>query len=163
MDYKTFFLAEFDREMPNVKKTIERIPDDKLGWTPHDKSMPLGKLALHVATLPGFAVNILSSDSIDMAGFKGREPLGSIAEILAAFDETAEKARKAIEAADEADFSKTWTMKRGDTVFLSMSKAEAMQVLFLNHLVHHRAQLGVYLRLLDIPVPGMYGPSADER
>ena len=164
MQYKTFFLSEFDREMPNVRTMLERVPDDKFDWKPHDKSMKLGDLAAHIATLPEFAITIIETESLDMGNWTKEAYPTTRDGLLVKFDEVSSRARVALETMNEAEFEKPWSLLWGSKVVFSMpTKAEVMQNFFFNHLVHHRAQLGVYLRLLDIAIPGSYGPSADEQ
>ncbi|MDR3745408.1 MAG: DinB family protein [Acidobacteriaceae bacterium] len=156
-------LQDFDIEMASTRRTLERIPEDKAAYKPHEKSMPLGQLALHVATLPGFAKTILTTPSLDLASaprpdmtFHGREAT------LATFDALAAEARTALVASSDADLSASWRFSFGDHLISDAPRSLAFRHMFFNHLIHHRAQLGVYLRLNNIPVPGVYGPSADE-
>lgn len=155
-------LPEFDQEVANTRKTLDRVPDGKFDWKPHAKSGTLGWLAGHVATLPNLALVAINSDSFDVTV---RPPMPSTktrAELLAAFDKLSADARKAIAGATDQDLMKTWSLLNGGKTIFSMPRAAVLRVFFMNHLIHHRAQLGVYLRLLDIPVPSIYGPSADE-
>ncbi|HYX67637.1 MAG TPA: DinB family protein [Terriglobales bacterium] len=159
-------LGEFDHEMANTRKTLERVPDNKWDWAPHPKSMKLGALAKHLAEMPGWTVNALTTDSIDIAP-DGKPmqtpPAKNRQEALALFDKNVAAARKALAAAnDDAQWMKPWALlMTGKTIF-SMPKVAVVRSFVLNHEIHHRAQLGVYLRLNDIPVPAIYGPSADE-
>jgi uncharacterized damage-inducible protein DinB len=156
-------LLDFDAEIDNTRRTLERVPEDKPDWKLHEKSMPMGRLATHVARLPEFATIILTTPELDMAAakfpplvFEGREKL------LSTLRETSEKARHALESTSDEDFLKHWQLRFGDKVVAEGSRALVYRTMFLNHMVHHRAQLGVCLRLNDVPVPGLYGPSADE-
>ncbi len=159
-------LGEFDHEMANTRKTLERIPDDKFDWAPHPKSMKLGALAKHLAEMPGWTVNALTSDSLDVAP-DGKPmqtpPAKNRQEVLALLDKNVAAARKALAAAnDDAHWMKPWALlMTGKTIF-SMPRVAVVRSFVLNHGIHHRAQLGVYLRLHNIPVPAIYGPSADE-
>lgn len=159
-------LPEFDHEMANTRKTLERVPDDKWDWAPHPKSMKLGALAKHLADMPGWTVNALTQDSIDVAP-EGKpmqtEPARNRQEVLALFDKNVAAGRKALAAAnDDAQWMKPWSLlMTGKTIF-SLPKVAVMRSFVLNHGIHHRAQLGVYLRLNNVPVPSIYGPSADE-
>ena len=159
-------LGEFDHEMANTRKTLERVPDNKFDWAPHPKSMKLGALAKHLAEMPGWTVNALTTDSLDIAP-DGKPmqsaPLKNREEVLALFDKNVAAARKALAAAnDDAQFMKPWALlMTGKTIF-SMPKVAVVRSFVMNHGIHHRAQLGVYLRLNDVPVPATYGPSADE-
>lgn len=154
---------DFDEEMKNTRKLLERIPIDDAhrGYTPHAKSMPLDRLATHVAELPGWLKTALETEGLDMEpGFKPRVA-ASTAELLEIFDKSVASGRAAIDAASDDSLQKDWTFKfAGQTVFTT-PRSQLIRGC-INHLVHHRAQLGVYLRLNDIPVPGMYGPSADD-
>jgi uncharacterized damage-inducible protein DinB len=158
-------LPEFDNEMKNTRKTLERVPDDKFAWKPHDKSFPMGALAGHLANLPSWGSLTLSSDSVDVApdGKPVKTPeLNSTKEVLEKFDENAAATRAAIAAASDDDLFKPWTLKSNDNALMTMPKIAVLRNFVMNHMIHHRAQLGVYLRLNDIPVPSIYGPSADE-
>ncbi len=163
MTISEMMLPEFDQEMANTRKLLERVPEDKLGWKPHEKSMPLGRLAAHVAELPSWAVNTIQQDSLslDPATFKPAETT-SRKELLETFDKHVTEARKAIAGASDEHLQKIWSLQFGGKTVLSMPRAAVLRGVVMNHLVHHRAQLGVYYRLNGVPVPGMYGPSADD-
>ena len=155
-------LAEFDQEAINTRKTLERVPD-KPDFVPHAKSMPLGRLAPHVAQLPGFGLTVLTTPQLDFStgSFKPL-PFASGAELVGAFDEGAAKVRQALLKVPEDDWQANWKLLfQGQKIF-DGSRFLAYRQMFLNHLVHHRAQLGVYLRLNGVAVPSIYGPSADE-
>ena len=152
------------QELGTARRTLERVPADRADWVPHDKSMSLGRLAAHVAELPGFGVAILGTDGMDFA--KGEYvPLRfeSTEQVLAVFDELAGGMRGMIEGAGWDELGKTWTLRSGDHVLVSGPKGALLRTWAMSHIVHHRAQLGVYLRLLGVPVPSTYGPSADEQ
>jgi uncharacterized damage-inducible protein DinB len=158
-------LPEFDHEMANTRKTLERVPDEKFDWKPHDKSFPMGSLAGHLANLPSWGSLTLSSESFDLA--PGGEPVKSAVlangnDVLAKFDENVAATRAAIEGASDQDLFKPWTLLSNGKTILTMPKVAVLRSFVMNHMIHHRAQLGVYLRLNDIPVPSIYGPSADE-
>lgn len=158
-------LPEFDNEMANTRKTLERVPDDKFGWKPHAKSFPMGGLATHLANLPSWGSLTVSSDSFDMApeGKPLKTPeLTSTKSVLAKFDENVAATRAAIAGASDADLFKPWALMSNGNTILTMPKIAVLRNFVMNHVIHHRAQLGVYLRLNDIPVPAVYGPSADE-
>lgn len=158
-------LPEFDMEMANTRKTLERVPDEKFGWKPHDKSMPMGGLATHLANLPSWGSLTLSSDSFDLApgGTPVKTPeLNSTADVLRTFDANVAATRAAIESASEEAFFQKWSLLSNGKTLMTMPKVAVMRGFVLNHMIHHRAQLGVYLRLNDIAVPSIYGPSADE-
>jgi uncharacterized damage-inducible protein DinB len=159
-------LPEFDQEMANTRKTLERVPDDKLGWKPHAKSGTLGWLAAHLTNIPNWATLTIGKDELDLAP-AGQAPQPPAApknrkELLEAFDKAVTEARAAISRTSDADFMKPWTLLKTGQNLMTMPKAAVMRSFVMNHLIHHRAQLGVYLRLNDIPVPSIYGPSADE-
>jgi uncharacterized damage-inducible protein DinB len=159
-------LAEFDQEMANTRKTLERVPNEKFDWKPHQKSMPMGYLATHIATLPHWAVDTLRRDSFDIAP-EGGEPYKvpeakNTKEVLAFFDESVAAARSAIAEASDEDFAKPWSLLQTGKTLLTMPRAAVLRGFVISHGIHHRAQLGVYLRLNDIPIPAIYGPSADE-
>jgi len=157
------FLGEFDHEMAGVRKTLERIPEDKFDWAPHPKSAKLGRLAQHLAEVPGWAKETLTLDELDFAGYEAPAPPKTRAEVLALFDKNVAAGRAAIAAAnDDALFMKPWTLKNGSQVILSLPKVAVLRSFVFSHAIHHRAQMGVYLRMNDVPVPAIYGPSADE-
>ena len=158
-------LPEFDNEMKNTRKTLERVPDEKFDWKPHDKSFPMGGLATHLANLPSWGSLTLSSESFDVApeGKPVKTPeLNSTREVLQKFDENAAATRAAIVAASDEDLFKPWSLQSNGKTLMTMPKIAVLRGFVMNHMIHHRAQLGVYLRLNDIPVPSIYGPSADE-
>jgi uncharacterized damage-inducible protein DinB len=158
-------LPEFDQEMANTRKTLERVPDDKFGWKPHEKSSSMGGLATHLANLPTWASHSIDLDQLDVApnGVPVRtEPLNTQAEVLAAFDANVATARAAIAGATDEQLFGPWTLLANGKTLMTLPKVAVLRSFVMNHLIHHRAQLGVYLRLNDIPVPSIYGPSADE-
>jgi len=157
------FLPEFDHEVGTTRKLLERVPEDKWDWTPHEKSMKLGRLACHVAELTQFATSIAKSDSMDFA--KGEYIVidaAGRAQLLEAFDQAAAGARAAIAGSSDEDLMKPWSLLMNGKPLMTMSKAGVLRTAMLNHLIHHRGQLSVYLRLTNTPVPSIYGPSADE-
>lgn len=156
-------LPEFDQEMANTRKALERIPDDRLDFKPHEKSYSLLELASHVANLPSWTAMTLSTTELDLDQPFDWTPPTSREEVLAQFDTVTSEARAALEAASADELTVDWTLRSGDDVWFTIPRAAVYRLYVMNHLVHHRAQLGVYLRLLDVPVPGMYGPSADEK
>ncbi len=159
-------LPEFDEEMAATRRVLERVPDGKSAWKPHPKSMTLGRLATLVAELPGWAVNVVMRDELDIAPPGGPPPkfdvLESAARILALFDTNAAAARAALVDAPDAAFKRPWAFKVGGRTVTTNPKFTVYRRSVLNHLVHHRAQLTVYLRLNGVPVPALYGPTADE-
>lgn len=156
-------LAEFEREAALTRKTLERIPDDKFEWNPHTKSFSLGSLASHTAEIPTWIVSAIKQDELDFSK-TAYEPKKEKTkdEILKNFDENVKNAVDALKSADDENLNGMWKLRNGETVFFEMPRAQVIRGMVLNHTIHHRAQLGVYLRLLDIPVPAIYGPSADE-
>ena len=166
MSYAQTILPEFDQEMATTRKILERVPEEKNDWKPHAKSMTLGRLAGHVAELPGWGVTTLRQTELDFAPAGGApyEPshFTTREKTLKLFDDGVKACRDAIAETSDADFMVLWTLKRGGQKLMSMPRAVVMRSMVLNHIVHHRAQLGVYLRMNDIPLPGSYGPTADE-
>lgn len=158
-------LQELEMEMANTRKTLERVPN-KFGWKPHEKSMTMGQLAIHLAEIPAWAEMTLKQNEIDVAppGAPPYEPpkLGSPKEVLDLFDKNLASARAALKETKDEDLMKPWSLKRGGQTVMTMPKAAVLRGFVLSHNVHHRAQMGVYLRLNDIAVPSIYGPSADE-
>ena len=162
MALKDGLLAEFDHEMGTTRKLLERAPDDRLGWQPHPKSMTLGGVCTHLANLPNWGASILADESYDLESAPPDvAALGSRAVILELFDESSGRTRLALDRTD-AELVAPWTLKRGGHQVFTMPKVTAFRTFVLYHLVHHRGQLSVYLRLNDIAVPSIYGPSADE-
>lgn len=164
MNLREAMLKEFDREMAGVRTVLERVPHGKVDWKPHAKSRSLGELAVHVAGLAGRAADVLTQDSrtIDPRTMPPPRSFSTAAENLKVFDDNTAKSRAALTAATDADLGKPWTFTVAGKVLFQGPRADAYRTVFMNHLIHHRAQLGVYLRLLDVPVPGLYGPTADE-
>ena len=158
-------LLDYDIEIASTRRILERVPEDKPEFKCHDKSMPLGRLAMHVATLPVFGKTILTTPSMNMADPSTKWPdntFRSREAALAALDTNASECRAALAASSDADLAASWKFSFGDKVLSDSPRSLAYRHMFFNHLLHHRAQLSVYLRLNDIPVPGLYGPSADE-
>jgi uncharacterized damage-inducible protein DinB len=166
MNYAGTILPEFDREIANTRKVLERVPEDKLDWQAHPKSHTIGWNANHLAEILGWVEEALTARSWDIAPIGG-EPyqsptLTSRQAILDLFDRNAAAARKAIAAAKDDEMTQPWSLLKAGTPLFTISRATMIRSFVLNHLIHHRAILCVYLRLNDIPVPGMYGPSGDE-
>jgi uncharacterized damage-inducible protein DinB len=160
-------LPEFDQEMANTRKTLERVPAAKFSWKPHPKSFEFGALATHIATMTEWACVAMQSDSFDYAppGAPPYQPpkFASTEELLAAFDKGVAQARSALAAADDSQMMAPWTLMAGGKTLMTMPRVAVIRSFVMNHTIHHRAQLGVYLRLNDIPVPAVYGPTADEQ
>jgi len=156
-------LMEFDREASTTRKLIERCPDAKLGWQPHAKSMTLGKLAHHLATIPAFVGMSVLTDGLDFATAPPAPPVpATTAEIVKSFEAACAAAKAAMARVDDAKAMGIWTLSQGPVTLMAMPRIAILRTLLLNHSVHHRGQLSVYLRLLDVSVPPVYGPSADE-
>ena len=159
-------LGEFDHEMISTRKTLERVPEDKFGWKPHAKSGTMIWLAAHVAQLPGWGKETFTRDSLDIAppGQPPQQPAApkSKKELLELFDKCATAGRDALARATDEDMMKPWTLLKAGNKLMTLPKVAVWRSFVMNHLIHHRAQLGVYLRLNDVPVPSVYGPSADE-
>ena len=154
-------LAEMDQEAQATRKALERVPADKIGWKPHEKSMSLGTLALHVAKIPGAMAGVLANDSFEMGSFDMPSPAAA-AEILPAFKESITSARRIIGGFDDKKVMGNWKLSKNGKDLLVLPRIAALRFLLLNHWYHHRGQLTVYLRMLNVPVPSIYGPSADE-
>jgi uncharacterized damage-inducible protein DinB len=157
---------EYEMECAGTRKALERIPDDKLGWKPHEKSMSMGQLASHLAEAPGWMGVYIEQDSFDVAPPGGSEYkptiLKSRQEILDLFDKNVAAAKAVLAKADDATMMKPWALLKGGQKMFSMPRVAVVRNFVLNHNIHHRAQLGVYLRMNNVAVPGHYGPSADE-
>jgi uncharacterized damage-inducible protein DinB len=159
-------LPEFDHEMANTRRVLERIPDDKLDWKAHPKSNSIGWVGMHLAEIPGWVQVSLNQDALDIAPVGGEPyrtpPAESRQAILDRFDQNVAAGRAAIAAASDEQFAKPWSLLMGGQTIFTMPRAAVLRSFVLNHAIHHRAHLCVYLRLNDIPVPALYGPSADE-
>lgn len=164
MNIAEILLADFDAEVANTRRTLERIPENDPQWKPHEKSMAIGRLALHTARLPDFGSRILTSDELDLDKYKFPDfVFESTAHLLSELDRTASKVKADLSASSDDHLKAHWKLIFKGRPLLDAPRMVLYRTMFLNHLVHHRAQLGVYLRLLNIPIPGLYGPSADER
>jgi uncharacterized damage-inducible protein DinB len=166
MTIAEILLEDFDSEITNTRRTIERLPEDKGDWAPHEKSMKLGKLAMHCATMPLFGYYILEDDGMDMANSTRKHAdltFTTVAAALERLNESAAKCRAAIAAASDEHLSADWKFSFGEHLISHHSRSKSFRIMCFDHLIHHTAQLGVYLRLNDIPVPALYGPSADEQ
>jgi uncharacterized damage-inducible protein DinB len=158
------FIVEFDHEMAATRRVLERAPDAAFGWAPHERSFSLGGLASHLAQLPHWGRQILDAESYDLAGATGRsEPRATVGEVLEMFDRHVGEVRRALTTGSDAELAATWTLKRGSHIVLSMPRIAALRRFLLHHVIHHRGQMTVYLRLLGVAVPPLYGPTADER
>jgi uncharacterized damage-inducible protein DinB len=157
-------LPEFDRETGITRRLLERIPDGQFGWKPHDKSMTLGRLSEHLAELPGWAKVSIEQNGIDMATQRPPDyvPPATRAAVLAMFDGNVAQARAALAGRSDAELMAPWTLKHQGKEIFTMPKALVLRGFVMNHLIHHRGQLSVYLRLQNVALPSIYGPSADE-
>jgi len=158
------FLSELKQEAVTTRKILEIVPLEKGDWKPHVKNFSLRQLAAHVAELPNYLYMTISQDELDFAksNYKPSVPASS-EELLSIFEKNLKIAEDALTNCSDEEMAKNWTMRSGDTIFFSSPKVSVIRGLCMNHLVHHRAQLGLYLRLLDVPIPGSYGPSADDK
>ena len=155
-------IQEFDQECKTTRRVLERVPSDKMGWKPHAKSMSLGQLAMHVASAPAYITGWALQDATEMTGGSTPEA-ASTADVLAAHDAGVTKTKETLSKIGDAGLGAMWTMKMPDgTTVMTMPKGALVRSIAFNHVYHHRGQLSVYLRLLDVPVPSIYGPSADE-
>ncbi|MES2392057.1 MAG: DinB family protein [Acidobacteriota bacterium] len=161
-------LQDYDTEISNTRRTLERVPADKADWVPHAKSMPMGKLAMHCATMALFGHYILEDEGMDLADPNPKRQHASLAFVsreacLAALDDASAKCRASIVNATDEHLSAPWKFTFGEHLIFNGPRSQAFRTMCFDHLIHHTAQLGVYLRLNDIPVPALYGPSADEQ
>ena len=155
-------LPEFDHEMTVTRKLLERVPEGKSDWKPHQTSMALGALAQHVATIPMWGTMTLTLSELDLGADRKQPELRSRAELLAFFDDNVRTARGHLAGKSDPELVVPWALKRSGHTIFSMPRAAVWRSFVMSHLVHHRAQLSVYLRMNDVPIPSMYGPSADE-
>jgi uncharacterized damage-inducible protein DinB len=165
MSIGQMMLPEVEQEYAGTRRVLERIPFDKAAWKPHAKSFSLGRLTMHVADMVNWMKLTIEQDTIDLAGFDPEAAYklpASPAALLATFDKYVAEGKAALAAANDARLLANWSLCDGDVTYLTLPRITAIRSFVLNHHVHHRAQLTVYLRLLDVPVPGLYGPSADE-
>ena len=158
------FLVEFDHEMAATRRLLERIPEEAFGWTPHERSVSLGGLATHVAQLPHWGTQILDRDVYDLATATGHKPAeASLAAVLGVFDANVAEVRRALLQRTDAELHAPWTLAKAGRTVLSMPRIAALHRFLLHHVIHHRGQMTVYLRLRNVPLPPLYGPTADER
>ena len=156
-------LAELTHEAATTRRLLERLPQDRFAWRPHEKSMPLGRLATHIAEIPGWVATIVNPDEFDI-GTSGNAPVtaNTGAEVLAMFDRNIAQATSTFKTQTNERLLATWRLKKNGKVVVEMPRLGVIRSLLLNHLIHHRGQLSVYLRLQNVPIPSIYGPSADE-
>jgi uncharacterized damage-inducible protein DinB len=165
MAIRDALLPEFDHEMGTTRRLLERTPEAEFGWKPHDKSFSLGQLAGHIANIPHWCDAILQNTVFDVAtvGDTRAKVPDSVASLLSQFDKSVANARAGLAATGDPEMLTPWTFKRGDHVVFTLPRVAALRSFIMNHLIHHRGQFSVYLRLKNVPVPAMYGPSADEQ
>jgi uncharacterized damage-inducible protein DinB len=158
-------LPEFDREMGLTRRLLERVPDGQFAWKPHEKSMTLGRLAEHLAELPGWAKVSILDTGIDMSASRPPDyvPPATRVAVLAMFDKNVTESRTALTGRTDAELMAPWTLKAQGKEIFTMPKAIVLRGFVMNHIIHHRGQMTVYLRLQDVPLPSIYGPSADEQ
>ena len=156
------FLEEIDQEAKTTRRVLERVPADRLGWRPHPKSMSLGELALHIAQVPGVIASWALEDASNLGGVPKQAQAESTDQVLKAHDASMIKAKEVLSKLGDAGLQRSWQATAGGATLMSMPKVALFRSVVLNHWYHHRGQMSVYLRLLDIPVPAIYGPSADE-
>jgi uncharacterized damage-inducible protein DinB len=154
-------LMELEQEAQTTKRVLDRIPDNKLAWRPHPKSFSLGQLALHIASAPGNVAAIAAQDTVEAPNFAQAEAK-SRQEVLDAFSKSIASAKDTLKNMDDARLAAPWTLTRNGKVVMSVPRIGFLRSVLMNHVYHHRGQLSVYLRMLDVPVPSIYGPSADE-
>jgi uncharacterized damage-inducible protein DinB len=163
MHAKSALLAELDQELAATRRLLERVPAASLEWRPHARSFSLGGLATHLAQLPHWGAQILDRDAYDLASATGqRRPNATLDEVLATFDQHVAELRRGLVGREEAELMTLWSLKRGKETLLSTPRISALRRFMLHHLIHHRGQLTVYLRMLDVPLLPIYGPTADE-
>lgn len=166
MTISEVLLQDFDSEISNTRRTLERVPEEKPDYKPHEKSMPMGRLAMHCATLPLFGLYLVEDEGMDLAAPKRPHPdlnFKSRQECLRQFDESAARCRAAVASVADEQWTVLWPFRFGQQLISNKSRLLSFRSMFFDHLIHHVAQLGVYLRLNKVPVPALYGPSADEQ
>lgn len=161
INFAGLLVPELQQEAATTRRLLERLPPDRLAWRPHDKSMPLGRLAAHIAHLPEMFIARLSQDALDMHT-SAAPPADDVAGILGGFDRDVAAALDTLRALPADRFAEPWRYMYGEHLIFELPRAAVARAIGINHLIHHRGQLSVYLRLLDVPVPPIYGPSADE-
>lgn len=162
MSLAQVLFAEFQEQVPIARKYLERVPEERLTWTPHEKSRTTGQLALHIATVPGSVVRLVEQNPAQAPDFSKMPQPSSLREILSALDESVKIVGQVLPKFDDAAMRETWRMVHGDQELLAMPRGQFLRDIMLNHWYQHRGQLSVYLRLLDVAVPASWGPSADE-
>jgi uncharacterized damage-inducible protein DinB len=165
MSIADHLMPEFDHEMASTRSLLERLPDDRGDWKPHPKSMSLGELAVHVAGIPSYCTFTIQETELDLNPPGGpkfpKTHFSNVAALLEQFDDNVRDARALLVSASDGDLMEMWTLKNGGAVVFSLPRVAVYRSMVMNHLIHHRGQLTVYARLNDVPLPGIYGPSAD--
>lgn len=162
MTFLEFFLQQLEEEAVTTRKMLSRVPTDKFSWKPHEKSMEMKRLAIHLAELPTWIPMTLDTDELDFAKNEYKqEPIQNTEELMAYFEKCLVKGREALKKGNEKDLDKPWTLRNGEQIYSTSPKRDVIRM-SLSQIIHHRAQLGVFLRLLNVPIPGSYGPSADD-
>ena len=160
---KQIALADLEQELATTRRVLDRVPDEHLGWRPHAKSKTLGELAAHIANLAGLLIAVTQTEELDISTARPpQESVGSREELLAVYDRNATALRAAVDGLGEVELARPWTFRFGERVVFTAPKAGALRSFGLMHTAHHRGQLTVYLRMLDVPLPAVYGPTADE-
>lgn len=167
MKLSELLLPEFDREMAHTRKCLERLPEDKLDWRPHPRSWTMGELTTHIVHLPTWGMETLRNDALNMTPPEGEQLprpqlIQSSGEALTRFDRNVAEVRRLLETASDEHLLASWTLLDGDRTIFVMPRIAVLRTFFMNHIIHHRAQLGVYLRMNEVSLPALYGPSADE-
>ena len=163
MAIKDSLMQEWEHEIISTRRLLQAVPFEKADWKPHEKSMTLKRLATHVAEIPNWLTVTLATDELDFShGYTAHNP-ASKEELLAIFEKCAAESTEQLKIATDENFRKDWTLRNAETIYFTMPKTAVARSFVMNHLYHHRGQLTVYLRLLEVPVPGLYGPSADEK
>ncbi len=163
MPMSSALLGEFDHEMKTTRSILERVPENNLAWKPHAKSYSLGELAAHVAGVLNWVARTFAGTEFDMKSIPRPEAITSTRELLERFDASSRKAREVIEKATDEELNTKWQLKSGEQTMMSMPRKVSLRSLVMNHHIHHRGQLSVYLRMLDVPLPDIYGPTADTK
>lgn len=161
MAFADTFLPEFDNEMKTTRNLLERVPFENAAWKPHDKSTGLGSLASHIANLAGFGDMIVNTEERNFGGDQRPKVFGNTTDLLSAFDDNVAKSRTAIARMTDDKLGNPWTLRAGDHVIFTLPRGAVLRTLLMNHIIHHRGQLSVYLRLNNVPLPSIYGPTAD--
>ena len=162
MTFLEFFLEQLETEAITTRKMLSRVSTDKFDWKPHEKSMAMRNLAIHIAELPTWITMVLNTDELDFAKSEYKQaPIQNTEELVSYFEKCLIEGRESLKKGKEADLEKPWTLRNGEQIYDVSPKRNVIRM-SISQIIHHRAQLGVYLRLLNIPIPGSYGPSADE-